>query len=1009
MGGEERELLLGVLALQHRLIDETSLKAAMEAWRGDPSRSLADHLLSGGALDRTSLQAAGSLLQRHLDRHGGDAARGLAAVTMPPWLEERVPASSDGSSRSATFVRSGPEDQPAGGGAGRLPGGSAGAVTSGGERFQVLKPHARGGLGAVFVALDRELNREVALKQILDAHADDASSRRRFLLEAEITGRLEHPGIVPVYGLGVHPDGRPFYAMRFIRGETLEEAILAFHADPRLKADRGPRALALQKLLRRFLDVCNAAEFAHGRGVLHRDIKPKNIIVGSHGETLLVDWGLAKVVGGEEIAGPLDGTVRAPSLSGSTDTVQGSALGTIGFMSPEQARGDLDSLGPATDVYSLGATLACLLTGKAPFQGNFREIMAAVLRGEVPHPRQTDPSIDRALEAVCLKAMAFQAGDRYASARALADDVERWLADEPVTAFRDSLLTRLTRWARRHRTAAASAGMLLTTAVVALSIGTVLLNRERARTEESFRQARAAVDDYFTTVSESRLLDVPGLQPLRQELLNAAAKYYRDFLREHRADPAVRKDAADASFRLAWVTRMIGRPADALEPAETARALYEDLSRTHPAEPPYRQFLARSHGLIGMLKSGTGHLEEGVEQHLKALAIREALAQERPDDPIVRNDVVRTHSNIASDLRVLGRPEESLAEYETAARLGRELLAMPIDPDARASELTGQKGPWPIVHYEVALLNRKRAATLRELGRLDEAEKAWRESLALFEELVARFPDEMDHHEQLAECHLEAVNVLVAQGRNDEALRSLQRALDIEKGLVARNPAVPSYRGGLGRTQVQLASILAASGRNTEALAASREATDTMEQLVSRSPGDLSAQTLLAQSLNRSGTTLGLMGRAQEALPLVVRAQGILEQAVRTEPSSVFYRSSLAATVASVGRVRAALGDRMRAREAFESAAEQTKSYADPYPGQRYNQACYLALMIPVTGPAGREAAAARAMEVLRMALDAGYSELHTLETDSDLDALRGREDFKRLLEDLRKNKAPTP
>src|SRR5205807_7195787 len=165
---------------------------------------------------------------------------------------------------------------------------SVGSATSDGQRFRVLRPHARGGLGAVFVALDEELHREVALKQILDHHADDMASRQRFLLEAEITGGLEHPGIVPVYGLGTYGNGRPYYAMRLIRGDSLKEAIAGFHADESLRADPGARALALQKLLRRFLDVCNAIEYAHRRGVLHRDLKPSNVMVGKYGETLVV-------------------------------------------------------------------------------------------------------------------------------------------------------------------------------------------------------------------------------------------------------------------------------------------------------------------------------------------------------------------------------------------------------------------------------------------------------------------------------------------------------------------------------------------------------------------------------------------------------------------------------------------------------------------------------------------------------------------------------------------------
>src|SRR5262249_28799602 len=153
-------------------------------------------------------------------------------------------------------------------------------ATSDGQRFRVLRPHARGGLGAVFVALDSELHREVALKQILDSQADDPVSRQRFLLEAEVTGGLEHPGIVPVYGLATYGGGRPYYAMRFIRGDSLRGAIDRFHADETLKKEPSQRSLELRKLLRRFTDVCDAIGYAHSRGVLHRDIKPGNIIVG---------------------------------------------------------------------------------------------------------------------------------------------------------------------------------------------------------------------------------------------------------------------------------------------------------------------------------------------------------------------------------------------------------------------------------------------------------------------------------------------------------------------------------------------------------------------------------------------------------------------------------------------------------------------------------------------------------------------------------------------------------
>ena len=275
-----------------------------------------------------------------------------------------------------------------------------GSPSAAGMRFHVLRPHAQGGIGKVSVAFDAELQREVALKQIKPERADDKDSRSRFMLEAEVTGRLEHPGIVPVYGLGVDGHGRPYYAMRFVRGTSFEEAIKKFHqadADPR--RDARARMLELRQLLARFADVCQTIAYAHSRGVLHRDLKPANVLLGPFNESLVVDWGLAKVfdtVGRSirrgdgaasdrrrrnrsegrgrprETCGAAHRESRsnpegvAPiGFSSSTDTAAGVAFGTPAFMSPEQAEGRLDQLGPASDVYSLGAMLYTLLCGRA--------------------------------------------------------------------------------------------------------------------------------------------------------------------------------------------------------------------------------------------------------------------------------------------------------------------------------------------------------------------------------------------------------------------------------------------------------------------------------------------------------------------------------------------------------------------------------------------------------------------------------------------------------------------
>jgi serine/threonine protein kinase len=446
----DRNLLFGILALQMDLITRDALIAAMATWATAKHRSIGEILVEAGALDPSDRADLEPMIDRRIVREGGDPAKSLAALSSigsvaeeirrsiadPDVLESIAYVTRNDFDPDATRAPE-PNDQP-----------------THGVRYQKVRDHARGGLGVVFVARDAELNREVALKEIQDRHADNPHSRARFLIEAEITGGLEHPGIVPVYGLGSYEDGRPFYAMRFIRGDSLKDVIAAFHADETLKNDPGARTLELQKLLRRFLDVCNAIGYAHSRGVLHRDLKPDNVMVGNYGETLVVDWGLAKaggLSGGEGETTLPEETFNPASASGSDQTLPGSVIGTPAYMSPEQAEGRVDLLGPASDVYSLGATLYALLTGCPPFiDKNIAEVLRKVKHGEYPRPREASPWLDRGLQAICLKAMALRPADRYASPRALVEDLERSLADEPVKALPEGLSLQIRRWVRRN-------------------------------------------------------------------------------------------------------------------------------------------------------------------------------------------------------------------------------------------------------------------------------------------------------------------------------------------------------------------------------------------------------------------------------------------------------------------------------------------------------------------------------------------------------------------------------
>ena len=424
------------------------------------------------------------------------------------------------------------------------------------RRFRILKEdHAHGGLGVVHLAQDRELGRNVALKEILPANVDSADAQQRFLREATITGGLEHPGIVPVYSLGQYDDGRPFYAMRLIKGDNLQYAIKQFHAptregevpaeQPTTEKHAKPQAtknpgsteaslsqssfsasnLQFRELLGRFVDVCQAIAYAHSRGVLHRDLKPGNVMLGKYGETLVIDWGLAKVMqpSPETPANQGEGSVE-PALHSATaqdheQTVAGpqSVLGSPQYMSPEQASGKIDELGPATDVFSLGAILFELLTGQPPIGSDIPKDEEARLRqagklgdarltrakqGDFPSPRQLRPDVPAPLEAVCLKAMSFRSDARYESAQLLAEDIERWLADEPVAIWPEPITIRARRWMKKHQVAVATTAAAVLMAVIGLGVlvgvtsqHNIELTNANQKKDEQTQLAKKRADD----------------------------------------------------------------------------------------------------------------------------------------------------------------------------------------------------------------------------------------------------------------------------------------------------------------------------------------------------------------------------------------------------------------------------------------------------------------------------------------------------------------------------------
>ena len=360
-----------------------------------------------------------------------------------------------------------------------------------GRRYTRTRLHATGGIGRVWLAYDGDLGREVALKELRPERSRDRGFADRFLHEARITGQLEHPGIVPVYELTRPTEGgQPFYTMRFIRGRTLSDAIRAYHGK---RATGRPEPLEQAALLTAFVATCNAVAYAHSRGVIHRDLKGQNVVLGDYGEVVVLDWGFAKVLGRAD--DPVGAEQSVPAGEAEPGhTMPGQVIGTPAYMAPEQAAGRADRIERRTDVYGLGAILYELLTGRPPFPGaEVGEVLRQVRESEPPRPRQVRAGVPRPLEAVCLRALAKNPEGRYASAGELAREVQRWLADEPVEAYPEPTAARIGRWARRHQTLSAVLAVLLGSVVVA----GVVVREESARNEERVQAAeKAAVTEW---------------------------------------------------------------------------------------------------------------------------------------------------------------------------------------------------------------------------------------------------------------------------------------------------------------------------------------------------------------------------------------------------------------------------------------------------------------------------------------------------------------------------------
>jgi len=756
------------------------------------------------------------------------------------------------------------------------------------------------------------------------------------------------------------------------------------------------RNLKFRQLLQRFISVCQTIAYAHSRCIVHRDIKPSNVLIGSYGEAVVVDWGLARPFhptagcANEPEANQVNNGDPPPSASSPTDsTMMGTALGTPAFMSPEQAEGRWDMVGPASDIYSLGTTLYVLVTGHMPIEFADWPTMAQKIRtGDIKPARQANPRVPRGLEAICAKAMALAPKDRYATAQDLAADIEHWMADEKVAAWKEPWHYRAARWVRRHRTLTASLGVLFLFAIIGGPIAYAGIEKERV-VKEAARLALKANLDRSWPIAQHYMGQKGGVSSKQRESLQQTMKDYERFAADMPSDTKGQLGVITANYRLGDLHNYFERFADAQQAYDRSLRLAESQQQAHLEDVEIQRELAFVRTGLGTTNRKQGYNEKAEREFALAAKIREAIAIQSPNDLSLQRDLASGYANHAASLVDLEKPKDAIPVFQLAVTIREHIAANPNDSDA--IRLRDDKCDLALVLNNLGLALKKacKDQTDEVVAQLtQEAEIAHRRARDLAQELVAVDQNEDRFIDLLAFSSRNVGSIVLAKrdllpSAQKEAKRAhlLEARKHFEvsevkyEQLAKSSPNVHSFASELNGVRCSIGRICF---ELDETLAALKQFDLMIANLSDSQSSDVRRTTLLIYAYKCRQKALTKLMRDAEAIDTCTKL-------IELDPKKTNYWQS----VRAINRVRAG-----QSELAFREA-ERLIGDAETEREAIYNCACVFAQAVQHNKSQSNELSE-KAVATLKLAASRGYfkiqQRIRELDDDPDLDPIKKSE-----------------